>query len=135
MRSPFYFPPLLAFYNACMGGLMRMRKRGAFGTPDRPIDFPQGASVPWWIECRWPTNLVMTFGTDVETYWDPDEAHQIVRPLVTADPCIISASAPARADDIHILIVGAPTLILCNTRRRPNQVPDGDSLHLGWSNA
>lgn len=109
--------PLIVFFSACMKGLMPIRRRGVFGMPDDPIYFYEGDTVPWWIECRWPLHMPLTFTHDVETYYE--NGHQVVRPLDAA------GVMPIRGDGLGwtVVLVGAPTLIDGKPRpRRPKRI-------------
>jgi hypothetical protein len=109
------FQPLEVFFAACMKGLMPLRRRGLFGTPDAPRVFMADEPIPWWIECRWPMNASLTFGSDVETYYE--NGWQVVRPL----SYLSGAEALMRVDGaMDFLIVGAPTSFDTTPRaRRP----------------
>lgn len=63
---------------------MPFRKLGLFGTPDNPIYFKAGESVPIYLEARilFPFNIKkngLRFAHDAETYFE--NGVQVVRPL------------------------------------------------------
>jgi hypothetical protein len=103
--------PLQVFFAACMRGLMPLRRRGAFGTPDEPRYFKAGEAVPWWAECRWPLGMRLTFAHDSESYYEDGE--QVIRTLFVDYPHSV-----LEADRAGCLIVGAPTLLSGKPRRR-----------------
>ena len=104
--------PVKIFFKAAMMGMRPMRRAGAFGTPDDPLYFETGDTVPWWLECRWPLHADFVFGVDVETYHE--NGWQIVRPLQTmrggALTCVKANS--------ELIIVGAPTELNATPRPR-----------------
>ena len=102
-----------------MKALMPVRKRGVFGTSDKPIYLNKGDNVPHWLQMRSPW-LKLHITCDCETYYDPKEESQVVRPLFKIADYVMEVNVrlnhPLFADG-HI--VGAPTLI--NITPRPKQ--------------
>lgn len=97
-----------------MGALMPARKRGVFGTPNEPIYFAASDPIPWWVECRWPFHMDLTFGCDSETYYE--DGWQIVRSIIAGDqPWNMDAHG------WDSLITGAPTRWLNYPRKRPRE--------------
>lgn len=101
------------FFHVFMGALMPARKCGVFGSPDEPLYIEAGEQIPWWIECRWPLHMDLTFGCDMETYYE--DGHQVVRALADYS----GAAMQANAKGWDGLIVGAPTMIINIPRKRP----------------
>lgn len=98
-------------FGLLMAALMPARKRGKFGTPDEPIYFDAGDTIPWWVECRWPLHTSATFLSDVETYYE--DGWQVVRVLEEGESCM---AIDGKGCDT--LIFGAPTLIDGRPRKR-----------------
>ena len=83
------------------------------GTPDEPIFYEAGDSVPWFVECRWPMNTKVFFPIDVECYWE--DGAQIVRPQSSVD----NGKYVIHVDNTcAFLMVGAPTMVISFARTR-----------------
>ncbi len=110
MSKKFFIFPI---FEIMMGSLIWLRKFGAFGTLDEPRYFEAGQSVPWWIECRWPLNIKVKFGRDVETYYK--DKYQVVRPNDDGDAPLTTIDGDGHN---YVYICGAPTLFVSTPRRR-----------------
>jgi hypothetical protein len=119
--------PLLVFFGAAQAGYKPVRALGGTGTPDDPVFFDAGDTVPWWLECRWPLNASFTFLVDCETFWLDGCQH--VYPLAPLRGCLMHCDPqrPAR-----LVIVGAPTFVHFTPRpRRPQRKPAASRLAWG----
>lgn len=111
--STFFHPPLMAIFKASMRCIKPVRETGAMGTPDEPIFYEAGDSVPWFVECRWPMNTPVVFYVDVECYWE--DGHQVIRPQSANDNGKFVIHV---ANNGPFLMVGAPTFTICIARSR-----------------
>lgn len=117
---------IMAFFAAAQRGLLGARKLGLMGTPDRPIYYEAGDSVPWWAECRFPLDARTEFLRDCETYFEGGV--QVIRPLYRGRGHLIVFEPKGGRG----ILVGAPTLLLLEPRpRRPvGQVKAVDRMPL-----
>lgn len=123
----FMYEPIKLFFLACMWGLRPLRKLGIYGTTDEPIYFGPGDTVPWWIDCRYPLDIPLTFGCEVETFWE--DGWQKVHVLEHEFEHVLEVNGGGRC----VLLVGAPTLIDGRPRqRRPRKAR---KLELAYSPA
>ena len=106
------FDPILdVIFRLSMKILMVFRKKGSFGTPDKPIYLTKGDNVPHWLQMRSPW-LKMEISCECETYYDSKLESQVVRPLYNGSDYVIRVDSkwkyPVFNDGI---VVGAKTLI------------------------
>lgn len=93
------------------------RERGSCGTPARPLYFAQGDPVPWWIVLQMPFGVRWRFTHDVESYYE--RGSQVVRPqLGVASRVLIEAEQSDSA--LLSVFVGAPTVVVRDSRKRPS---------------
>lgn len=112
MNPKILHEPLKVFFSASQWGLKPLRTAGLMGTSEAPQFYAAGDPVPWWLECRWPLSVSVTFSADVETFWQDGEQH--VFPLRDDFPLISVSGAGC-----SVLLVGAPTCLHPKPRTKP----------------
>jgi hypothetical protein len=123
-------PILDVLFVVSMKALMPIRRKGVFGTPDRPVYLNKGDNIPHWLEMRSPW-MRMKASCDCETYYDEKEKGQFICPLYKQVDYVMEVEPVSKHPMFNDgIVVGAATYI--STTPRPKRPVMVEKVEFGF---